>query len=340
MRTIKIQNQRIGDRYPTFVIAEVGINHNGKFQLAKKLVIEAAKTGADAVKFQMFKADKLVTRHNTFVYNFFKQHEFKISQWKELAHLAKKIGILFSASVFDEQSADFLSEIGAPFFKIASGDLTHIPLLKYVARKKEPMFVSTGAGDLKNIRDALNAIFSTGNRQLVLLHCISNYPTQPQDAHLEMIPFLKKKFHLPVGFSDHTIGIGIPIGAVALGANVIEKHFTLDTNMPGPDHKLSLNPRDMTLMIEAIRKVEVAVGSSPARFLRHRPDERERFGARRTIVSGVFIPKGAKISPQMLKIVRAGNRGLMPKYLDRVIGKVAKKDIEKEQPITRDLFEG
>lgn len=335
MKAIKIGTQLVGEGYPTFVIAEAGLNHNGRFSLAKKLIVEAVKTGADAVKFQTLRADKIVTRKNAFAADFFRKHEFTEKQWKELARLANKVGIMFFSSPFDEQSADLLEKLHVPAYKIASGDLTHIPLLKHVAKKKKPMIVSTGAGYKEEMREAVKAIFSTGNKQLILLHCISNYPTSPQEAHLEIIPFLRKTFHVPAGFSDHTIGIGVSVAAVALGACVIEKHFTLDTAMPGPDHRLSLNPQDFSRMVEAIRQAEVAVQKG---FKGKRPDERERMGARRTIVAATHIKKGVKITPAMLKIVRAGNKGLYPKYLGQIVGKVAKRAIESEEPIVKNLF--
>lgn len=338
--TFRIGTRTIGEGYPTFVIAEAGLNHNGDFQLAKKLVMEAARSGVDAVKFQTIDASKLVTKKNAFALDFFKEHEFNATQWKELADLAKKVGIMFLSTPFDEQSADFLEKLGVPAFKIASGDLTHLPLLSHVAKKGKPMICSTGAGSMRQIKEAQEAVYRTGNKQLAVLHCISNYPTQPQEAHLEMIQVLHKSFHVPAGFSDHTIGFAIAIGAVALGARIIEKHFTLDNGLPGPDHRLSLNPKDMAVMVEAIRKVEVAVGPERTRraggeFFSHRPDEKEQFGARRTIVAATHIAKGAVIERNMLKIVRAGNKGLEPKFLDSLVGKKAKKDIEAETPMIK-----
>jgi len=328
--TITIGNRVIGEGYPIYVIAEVGLNHNGKFAWAKQLVVEAAKTGADAVKFQLFSAEHLFTKKNAFAYDLFKGYELQPSQWKELAGFARKVGITFLATPLDEKSADFLDSLRVPAFKIASGDLTHVPLLSYTAKKGKPMIVSTGAGEMKDIKQAVKTIFSTGNKQLVLLHCISNYPTQPQDAHLEMIQKLRKTFHVPTGFSDHTIGFAIPIGAAALGAVVIEEHFTLDNTAPGPDHQLSLIPKDMTILVESIRKVEVAVAKG---FKGKRPDAKERFGARRTIIAAQDIPKGTKITARMLKVVRAGNRGLAPSHFEKVIGKTSKKSIEAEEPL-------
>lgn len=332
MKTITIKNHVLGEGHPTFIIAEAGLNHNGNFALAKRLVVEAARTGADAVKFQTIVAQKLVTKKNAFALDFFKEHEFTEKQWMELVILAKKVGIMFLSTPFDEKSADFLDRLGVPAFKIASGDLTHIPLLIHVAKKKKPMFCSTGAGEIAQIAEAVKAVYSTGNKQLALLHCISNYPTQPQETHLEMIQIIRNRFKTIVGFSDHTIGFAIPIAAVALGAKIIEKHFTLDCNFPGPDHKLSLNPQDMATMVECIRKVEVAVGKG---FGAHRPDEKERFGARRTIVAATYIAKGVVIRADMLKIVRAGNKGLEPKFFDSLIGKKATRAIEVEIPIMK-----
>ena len=325
----------VGEGYPTYVIAEAGLNHNGKFDLAKKLVVEAAKAGADAVKFQLFRAELLFSAKNAYASDLFRGYELQPAQWKELAAFAKKVGITFFASPFDEESSDFLETLGVPAFKIASGDLTHIPLLWHCAAKKKAMLVSTGQSDMKEVGEAVRAVLSTGNKNIVLLHCISNYPTQPQEAHLEMISRLNKTFHVPAGFSDHTIGFAVSIGAVALGARVIEKHFTLDTKLPGPDHHLSLEPEDMAMMVEGIRKVEVAVQKG---FGGKRPDLKERFGARRTIVAAKDIAKGVTMEKHMLKVVRAGNKGLQPKFFNSLVGKEAKQNIAAEQPITKAMI--
>lgn len=332
MKAIKIGNRIIGDGHPAFIIAEAGINHNGELKQAKKLIKEAKKVGADAIKFQIFKAEEFCSKKSEY-YSLFKSLEFKKEEWIEIAEAAKKEKIIFTASVFGKESADLLDELTSPLYKIASGDITNIPLLSYIARKNKPVIISTGASFIGEIEEAINVISSNGNNKIALLHCISTYPAKYEEMNLTAIQTLKNVFRLPVGLSDHTAGIIIPIVAVAMGANIIEKHFTLDKNLPGPDHKLSLSPIEFKEMVKQIRMIEMARGDGMKK-----PAENEmkiRNAIRRSIAAKVKIAKGSVIERNMLKIVRPCN-GIEPKYLSHIIGRRAKEDIEEDEIITWD----
>jgi N-acetylneuraminate synthase/N,N'-diacetyllegionaminate synthase len=247
-----------------------------------------------------------------------------------LADYAKNIGIIFTASVFDEESAGLLEMIGSPIYKIASSDLTYLQLLNYVARKNKPIILSTGMSTIKEIKEALSEIYKVGNRQVALLHCVSSYPATYEEMNLKAISTLKQAFNVPVGLSDHTKGNIVPIVAVTIGANIIEKHFTLNKNLPGPDHKFSLEPHDFKEMVRSIRIIERALGDGDKKPTK---DERDiRRLARRSITAKVSIPKGTIIAKEMIKIVRPGN-GIEPKYLEFVIGKKSKEDIAKDETI-------
>jgi len=326
---VKIGNKVVGDDEPVFIVAEIGLNHCGDLKIALESVKVAAESGADAVKFQIFKADELYSKKDKY-YKLFKALELPREAWEKIANFAEKQNILFAASVFDEESVDLLSELDAPFFKIASGDITHIPLIKYIARKNKPVILSTGMSTIGEIEEALNAIYSEGNRDVILLHCVSRYPANYSELNLRAINTLKNTFKVPVGFSDHTIGILASLAAVALGANVIEKHFTINKNLPGPDHKLSLEPHEFKELVKGIRNIEEMLGDGVKR--KTKSELHMEKVARRSIVARIDIPKGTVISKDMLKISRPGI-GIAPKFLNMIIGRVARKDIRKDEVI-------
>ncbi|MCW7999959.1 N-acetylneuraminate synthase, partial [Clostridium sp. cpc1] len=257
----------------TFIIAEAGVNHNGNIDIAKKLVDAAVEAGVDAIKFQSFKAGNLVTKSakkaeyqkettgNGNQFEMLKKLELSYKEHIILKKYCEEKGIMFISTPFDFESADLLEKLNIPLYKISSGDLTNIPLLKYIAKFNKPMIVSTGMANLGEVEIAVNAIKEGGNDKITLLHCTSNYPTACEDVNLNAILTLKNAFKLPVGYSDHTIGIEIPIGAVAMGTKVIEKHFTLDKNMEGPDHRASLEPNELKEMVKNIRNIEKAFGN-------------------------------------------------------------------------------
>lgn len=328
-----INNFKIGNG-KTYIIAEAGLNHDGKLSQAKKLIKEAAKIGVDAIKFQIFKTEELCTE-NTEYFDLFKSLELPTNEWIEIADLARDIGITFTASVFGEQSTDLLNEIKSPLYKISSGDLTYSCLLKYVAKKNKPIILSTGMSNIGEINQALNCINSSGNYEVALMHCISDYPTAYQDINLKFIQILKNIFKIPVGFSDHTKGIIIPCIAVANGADIIEKHFTLNNNLPGPDHQLSLEPKEFEAMIRDIRITETSLGNGIKKLTEGEKEAKKL--ARRSITSIENIDNGELITRDKVRVLRPG-LGIEPQFLDKIIGKSVNKTIKKNQPITWDCI--
>jgi len=341
MRKIRIGDKIVGHDEPCFIIAEAGSNHNGSLEQAKKLVDVAAEAKADAVKFQIFKAESLYSKYtpefsylkgqNT--YELIKSIETPREWIKELAEYCKSKNIIFFASPFDFEAIDILDKY-VPAFKIASFEITDLELLKYAAEKGKPMIISTGMANLGEIEDAITAIRSVGNENIILLHCNSLYPTPVEIANLRAIETMRTAFKVPVGFSDHTLGIHIPIAAVAMGACMIEKHFTLDRTLPGPDHSFAIEPDELKEMVRCIREVEKAKGSG----IKEKSDlesEEMYVKARRSIHAKVDIPKGTKITRDMLIIKRPGY-GIKPKFIDMVVGREAKKDIREDEWVTWD----
>ncbi len=346
---MKIANKLVGDGEPCFIIAEAGVNHNGDVKLAKKLISVAADAGADAVKFQTFKAESVVTtnaekaeyqKKTTEVkesqYDMIKKLELTEYNFKELADYTKKKDILFLSSPFDKESVDLLDEINVPVFKVASGEITNFPLLKQIAEKGKPIILSTGMATLGEIEDALRVIRKVGVDDVVLLHCVTSYPAKMEDANLRVLETLKHAFKLPVGFSDHTLGTTVPIASVSLGAVVIEKHFTLDKDLPGPDHKASLEPGELEEMVVAIRDVEKALGDGIKRPTKE--EEEIKKVARRSVVAKIDIPKGTIITEDMLDVKRPGT-GIAPKYMDIIVRKKAEENIRKDEIVTWKMIE-
>jgi len=338
-KMIKIENRHIGENYPTFIIAEAGVNHNGSLELAKKLVDVAKEAGVDAVKFQTFKTEKIVSKfapkaeyqikntgNNESQYEMIKKLELTEEEFIELYKYTKEKGLIFLSTPFDFESADFLEDL-VPVYKISSTDLTNLPFLEYIAKKGKPIILSTGMATLGEIEEAVNTI-KKYNEDIILLHCITNYPADFEELNLRAIKTLEEAFKLPVGYSDHSLGIYAPIAAVTLGAVVIEKHFTIDKNLPGPDHKASLNPEELKEMVKAIRLTEKALGDGIKRPTFS--EEKIKKVVRKSLVANVDIPKGSIIKREMVTIKRPGI-GIEPKYLDVVAGKRARRDIKKDE---------
>lgn len=345
--SIKIKNRMIGQSQPVFIIAEAGVNHNGKLDLAKKMVDKAKWAGADAVKFQTYKTEALVTETapkaeyqqktvpDKSQYEMLKQLELSETEFRSLFDYCEANKIIFLSTPFDFQSAEFLNELDVPAFKIGSGDLNNIPLISAVASHGKPVILSAGMSTLKEVRESVEAVYSVGNKQLILLHCTSNYPTRYEDVNLRAIGTLRREFDTPIGYSDHTFGIEVSVAAVAIGACVIEKHFTLDRNLPGPDHKSSLEPDKFGQMVKAIRNVEKALGSAEKKTV-HLEEEVKKV-ARKSLVAAVDIPKGTVLTEEALAIKRPGT-GIEPKYLLSLIGKRTKRTLKKNQLIDWDLL--
>lgn len=326
---IKISNKLVGDGNPTFIIAEGGINHNGNINIAKKIIQEAKNTGADAIKFQTFKASDLVSSKSQY-FNLFKKLELGSDDFAELSDYSKSHKIIFLSTPFSNQAVDLLSKLHVPAFKIASGDLTNVPLIKYAASKKKPMIISTGMGTLNEIHDAVKTIQTTGNKNILLMHSISAYPTPPHEVNLNAIENMSKRFHCNVGYSDNGDDMLVPLISVAKGAKLIEKHFTLDKKMKGPDHSLSANPKEFEIMVNGIRSVERMFGTG---LKLCQPSElQNRIYARRSITAKVPIQKGVIIKQEMLALKRPAI-GIEPKYLNKLLGKKTLRKISAEEAI-------
>ncbi len=328
-----------------FIIAEVGSNHNGDITLAKKLIDIASESGADAVKFQFFLAetiaadtkDKIAVLNNGIsLQKFYKDCETPRIWISILNNYCKEKNIIFFATPFDFQAIDLLKSEGIELYKIASFEIVDLPLIKRVAQTQKPIILSTGMADLEDISDALTTIYNQGNRNVILLHCGINYPTLFNEVNLRAMDTIREKFDVPVGYSDHTPGITIPIAAVARGAQVIEKHFTLDRKMAGPDHAFALEPHELKLMVTAIRECEQSLGTSEKRCTE---SEKIHFmRGRRSIFSSRDIRKGEILNYEDFAVLRPGI-GLKPKHLDELIGKTARKDLPKNEPVSWDLVQ-
>lgn len=331
------------DKNHVFVIAEAGVNHNGNIDIAKKLVDAAILAGADAIKFQTFKAENLVTKNapkakyqksNTGggnQYNMLKKLELSMGKHIILKDYCEKRGIMFISTPFDFESVDLLEKIDIPLYKVSSGDLTNIPLLKYISKLNKPMIISTGMANLGEVEEVVEAVKESGNSKIILLHCTSNYPTDYEDVNLNAMITLKNAFKLPIGYSDHTKGIEVSMAAVAMGAEVIEKHFTLDKSMEGPDHKASLNPIELKEMISSIRNIERALGDGTKKC--NKSEESTRKVARKSIVAKNDIRRGQTVSYDNITFKRPGD-GLSPAFVDEIVGKKAVNDISSDEFIT------
>ena len=348
VETVEIGGRKVGFGCPCFVVAEAGVNHNGSLEVASQLVDEAAKAGADAVKFQTFKADRLViktavkaeyqlevTDDKESQYEMLRRLELSADGHRQLMRRCKKRGVLFMSAPFDEESADFLAELGVSVFKIGSGEITNLPLLNHIACKGKPMIISTGMADLNEVKAAVHTVEESGNRQCVLLHCVSNYPADPVDINLRAMQTMRESFGLPVGYSDHTIGIEVALAAVALGACIIEKHFTLDKTLPGPDHKASIEPYELALLVKGIRIVEDSLGHG-----RKEPAASEANTAkvaRKSLVAAQDIPADTILTEELITVKRPGN-GLPPSLHSYLVGRTAQRFIPAGTPITFEMI--
>jgi len=328
-----------------FIIAEAGVNHNGSLDLAKKLVDVAVEAGADAVKFQTFKAENLVSKEakkaeyqventgsNETQYEMLKKLELGFDEFVELKKYCDKKGIMFLSTPFDFESIKFLDDLGLEIFKIPSGEITNYPYLREIAKLKKRVILSTGMANMCEIEQALDVMekFGTNRKNITILHANTEYPTPMEDVNLMAMLTIKEAFKVDVGYSDHTLGIEIPIAAVAMGAVVIEKHFTLDKNMEGPDHKASLEPDELKAMIKAIRNIEIALGNGIKKPSKSESKNIEV--ARKVIVAKRDIKKGEKFSEDNLTVKRAG-KGISPMRWEETICRFADKDYKKDEKI-------
>ncbi len=346
---IEIGGRRIGEGEPVFVVAELSANHLQDLDLALKTIEAIKESGADAVKLQTYTPDTITLNvknehfmikegtlwDGQYLYDLYKK-AYTPWEWHEkLFSFARELGLVCFSSPFDKTAVDFLEGLGVPAYKIASFEIVDIPLIEYIASKGKPIIISTGIATLSDIEEAIKACKRAGNEQIILLKCVSEYPTPYEDANLRTIPNMRETFGVPVGLSDHTLGIAVPIASVALGAVMVEKHFILDRNLGGPDSAFSLEPEEFKAMVSAIRQVEKALGKVSYELT-------ERQKAMRKFSRSLFVAKDMKagevFTEENVRSVRPGV-GLHPKYLRDILGKRARFDIKAGTPLSWELVE-
>jgi N,N'-diacetyllegionaminate synthase len=348
VKATNVAEHIIGSGYPCFIIAEAGVNHNGSLEMARQLVDVAVRAGANAVKFQTFKAERLATPDAPKAeyqvqatdaaesqYEMLRQLELSPQAHHELMNYCRKKGILFMSTPFDEENADFLDDLGIAAFKVPSGEITNLPFIAHVARKGKPLIVSTGMAYLSEVEAAVRTIEEVGNRDFILLHCVSNYPADPADANLRAMQTMEMAFGAPVGYSDHTLGIEASLAAVALGACILEKHFTLDRNLSGPDHRASVEPDELATLVQGIRNVEAALGHG-----RKEPAASEANTAavaRKSLVAARDIPTGTKLTGELMAIKRPGT-GLPPAMRPYLVGRTVRVDVQGGALLTLEML--
>ncbi|MDD1659590.1 MAG: N-acetylneuraminate synthase [Methanomicrobiales archaeon] len=344
-----IGGRSIGRGASCFIIAEAGVNHNGDLPRARQLVDAAAASGADAVKFQSFvpseiaspdaepaRYQKAAPGGSRTQRSLLERLELAPEAFEGLARYAKERGILFLSSPFDHRSADLLESLDVPAFKIASGEITNLPFLRYVAGKGRPIILSTGMATLGEIEEAVQVISDEGVAEILLLHCVTSYPAPLEAMNLRVIRTLRRAFQLPVGLSDHTLGYIASAVAVALGACAIEKHLTLSRSLPGPDHRASAEPAEMAELVRTVRSVELALGTG---VRKPTAEEREiRRVVRRSLVAAVDIPRGSVLAESMVTAKRPGT-GLPPRFMNFFIGRRAREHIPADTQLSWDLVE-
>ncbi len=357
VKTVAIGNKKIGAGNPAYVIAEAGVNHNGDPKLAKRLIDVAKKAGADAVKFQTFTTDEIVTTHaeqaayqahNTGIEesqaSMLKKLELGHDTFAELKKYADEMGIEFLSTPFSAADADFLDTIGVPAFKVSSGDLTNIPFLEHLAKKNKPIIISTGMATLSEIRESFDALTKAGARDVIILQCASEYPAPLNHINLRVMDTLRKEFDVPVGFSDHTEGTVAGVYAASLGASIIEKHFTLDRSLPGPDHAASLQPEELADMIRVIRTTMLDSLDIPEDVLgsaQKKPTASELVTAklvRKGVAARVAIKSGEKLTGENAFVARPEGP-IAPKEWSKVLGKKASLDIPAGALLSWDMIE-
>lgn len=342
-----IGGRRVGPGEPTYVIAEIGANHNRNFAVAERLIDAAAGAGADAVKFQTYSGDRIYSR-NTPAFDYLEGVSDKspaelleeISLPREwhapLRDMARARGIDFFSSPFDHEAVEELDALDVPVLKIASFEIGDLPLIRAAAATGRPLIISTGMASLGDIEEALEAVADAGATSVGLMQCTSLYPAPPELANLHAMATLERAFGVPVGLSDHTTGVAVPIAAAALGAAFLEKHVTLDRSMEGPDHPFAIEPDELDVMVKGVREVQAALGDG----LKHGPSAAERVEmftkARRSLVAATAIPAGTIVDRDMLTVKRPGS-GVAPKHLEIVVGRPARVDIAEDDVITWDM---
>lgn len=338
---VNVGGRVVGDGHPCYVIAEAGANHNRDFDTARRLIDVAAAAGADAVKFQTYSGTTLYsTKAPRFDYlpetaertpSELLEDISLPREWQPpLAEHARQQGIEFLSSPFDRQAVDELDALDVAALKVASFELVDLPLIEYMGATGRPLILSTGMATLGEIEEALDAARAGGSRDFCLLQCASLYPAPPQIMNLRSIPTMKAAFGVPVGLSDHTLGIHVAVASVAIGANLVEKHYTLDRTQHGPDHSFAIEPGELRSMVEQVRDVEAALGDGRKRGPTEQEAEEMFSKARRSIVAACAIPAGTRITREMLTVKRPGF-GIKPRYIEAIVGRVASADIDEDE---------
>lgn len=340
-RGFAVGARAIGGDAPVFIVAEAGVNHNGDPMLARRLIDAATEAGADAVKFQTFRSDALVSRHapkaayqrtatdeGQTQAEMLARLELTHAQHVELRDHCGKRGILFFSTPFDQGSVDVLAELGVGLFKVPSGEITNLPLLRHVASKGKPMILSTGMSTLGEVAEAVAAIRTAANPPLALLHCVSAYPAPVAEMNLRAMDTLRERFDCPVGLSDHTLGIEVALAAVARGAAIVEKHLTLDKTLPGPDHRASLEPGEFAALVRGIRSVEAALGDGEKRPMPSEADVRRV--ARKSVVAARPLRAGETLTAEAVTVKRPGT-GIPPSALASVLGRRVRRDVAADE---------
>ena len=343
-KEIKIGNRLVGSNHPSYIIAEIGANFDGSIEKAKQLCYEAKKAGADCAKFQSFKSEKIVSEkgfskmnlkgvHGTWeksVSEVFKEVEFPREWHLEIKQYCDKIGIDFSTSPYDFEAVDLCEKLKLPFIKIGSGEITWLDMIEYIAKKNIPIVLATGDATLSEIDEAIDVIQKSRNKDLILLQCITNYPSMIESANVNVLKTYQTAFNVLTGYSDHSPGDIVVLGSIALGGCLVEKHFTLNKQDKGPDHPHSLDPKEFSEMVKNIRLMELALGSSKKEVVKE--EEETVIVQRRGLYANEDIKKGDIINEKSIDVLRPA-LGILPKYKKIVIGKQAKCDILKGDPI-------
>jgi sialic acid synthase SpsE len=348
MEVVRIGDRPVGAGEPVYIIAEAGSNHDRDIDQARRLIDVAAEAGADAVKFQTFRSDAIVAETSTramyldgilppgqTMTDLFRQLELPREWHATLAKHAADRDIDFLSTPFDHEAVDLLDELGVKAFKVATYELWHLPLIRDIASRGKPVICSTGMADLADVEAAVDVVREAGNQQLILLHCVVNYPPPFADLNLRAIETMRRAFDVPVGWSDHTPGWLAPVIATSLGAAVIEKHVTTDRGRPGPDHRFALEPQELIEMVRAIRDTEAALGTGVKR--RARTEDDLYVTARRSLFAARPIEAGAMVRADDVAVLRPGT-GLEVADLDKVIGRTARRHIDRHEPLSWDMF--
>ncbi len=343
-KEIKIGSRLIGENHPTYFIAEIGANFDGDIEKAKRLVDAAKEAGADCAKFQSFTADTLVSEggfqrmqlhgvHGSWgrkVSDVMREAEFPLEWHNEIADYCKKVGIDFNTAPYFKEAVDLCMDIDIPFIKIGSGDITWLEMIDYIARTQKPIFLATGDATLAEIDEAVRTIKATGNRNLVLMQCITNYPSKIDSANVNVLKTYQSAFDVLTGYSDHSPGHVVALASVVLGGRVIEKHFTLNKKDKGPDHPHSMEPHEFRFMVDSIREVERALGSTTKEVVEE--ESETVYVQRRCLYAARDLKEGEVLAEKDINVLRPA-LGIQPKFKNVMIGKAVNKNIEKGQPL-------